>query len=53
MRKKTVKRILLAVIIIPLLIAGYFLTPYVINLIARPYNLNAYKARLTKKEKIH
>ena len=53
MRKKTVKRILLAVIIIPLLIAGYFLTPYVINLIARPYNLNTYKARLTKKEKIH
>ena len=52
MKKKTVKRILLAVIIIPILIVAYFLAPYVINLIARPYNLNTYKERLAKKEKL-
>ena len=52
MRKKTVKRILLAVIIIPVLISAYFSAPYVINLIARPYNLHTYKERLAKKEKL-
>jgi hypothetical protein len=53
MRKKIIKRIAFVILLIPLVIGGYFLIPYIIDLIARPYNLRTYKNRLARKEKQH
>ena len=50
MKKKTVKRVLLVIVLLPFSIGFYFLIPYVIDLIARSYNLYSYKERLAKKQ---